>query len=417
MDYRLELTNILDEAKRALSELEADSASAVEELLHLEHRLKHAVQLLLPLKAEVQDATVDTTRAQCSDFQDELRRLMSAVKIAKAQTSSTLTFTDLPSDALRSVCVQLPAVDLARLCTVHRAAYECCDQRLLSERAAQCGLETYGKRKCLQQLSLHEALSASLSLLSTQLAPPDYTAQVGFRFGETLLDDRLGSESGVMHSRARIRAVAEAMRRHPSASACIDTHIGAGAPADVAVSHCVNRGAIIAAILVWHHQIAIERLIVRAWGKRLIKHARRSSHPNGDCARSGYGWGELFLRFDGSEMPPRPDYYGHGVGCARELSGASNDGGLAAKVSDAAAILRVAARSGRLGATALPPPRDGDEEEEEEEDDWEDESDEASMGSQESSEEDSSEENGEMDDDGEGMDSENDSENDSDSSS
>ena len=43
----------------------------------------------------------------------------------------------------------------------------------------------------------------------------------------------------------------------------IDTHVGRGAPSDAAVSYCLNRGAVLAAIFVWYHQIAVERLVVR----------------------------------------------------------------------------------------------------------------------------------------------------------
>ena len=37
--------------------------------------------------------------------------------------------------------------------------------------------------------------------------------------------------------------------------AVIDTHVGLGAPSDVAVRFCVNRGAVVACILVWQVMI------------------------------------------------------------------------------------------------------------------------------------------------------------------
>ena len=152
-------------------------------------------------------------------------------------------------------------------------------------------------------------LGASLSPLSTQVLPPDYTTQIGFEFGGTTIDDDRGSESSVQFSRQRVRAIGQAMQRHRAATALIETHVGIGAPSDVAVSYCVNRGAAIAAWLVWYYNIAVERLRVRAWGKRVTKHARRSTHPNGDCARKGYGWGEIILTLHETELPCRPDYY------------------------------------------------------------------------------------------------------------
>ena len=124
------------------------------------------------------------------------------------------------------------------------------------------------------------------------------------------------------------------MRRHPRSTLLIETHVGIGAPSELAVPYCVSRGATIAAFLVWYHNVAVERLTVRAWGTRVTKHARRSTHPNGDVARAGYGWGELLLELDDTQVPCRPDYYGHGVGCACELGGTHDDGMLASKVSD-----------------------------------------------------------------------------------
>jgi hypothetical protein len=88
---------------------------------------------------------------------------------------------------------------------------------------------------------------------------------------------------------------------------------------------------------------------VRGWGKRLTRRAARSEHPNGDAARAGYGWGEIFLSVHGMELPARPEYYRSGVACECELSGSA----LAAKL----AVARP--RTGRLVAPArLPAPQD-----------------------------------------------------------
>ena len=348
---------------------------------HVKCQLDRAKQLLSLYRVELQEIESPEERAAhaaCSrSYQDELRTL----HLDLQTHAQILAFADLPLDAIRTMCTHLPSTDLAQLCLVCRAAAQCIDHAFRSERAANAGLETYSVGgTTLEVLALHETLGASLSPLSPQVQPPDYTAQIGFEFGGTMLDDDRGSESSVPHSRLRIRAIGFAMQRHPSATAIIETHVGIGAPSDVAAAYCVSRGAVIAAWLVWYFNIAVERITVRAWGKRITKLARRSSHPNGDCARSGYGWGECILSLAATELPCRPDYYGHGVGCLCELGGTSDDGLLASKVSDVVPELRAAAR-GRLAAVAPPRPsvgsddgdEDDDEDEEEEESDEEDE--------------------------------------------
>ena len=371
--YEVALVRFVDDIRTDLSLLDDQppAGTCIEKVIaRLDASMSRATQLLLPYRAELRELAGDK---EARTLASEVRVLSAALLAAKARRA--VQFTSLPSDALRQICTHLPARAIVRLCLAYRAAAPCADRSFRTERAASTGLETYSIGDVpMEVLALHEELGATLSPLSPQLAPPDYTAQVGFEIGCTMVDGDLGTRSGVRHSQSRIRAVAAALQRHPAATAVIDTHVGRGAPSDVAVSYCLNRGAVLAAILVWYHQIAVERLVVRAWGKRLNKHARRSSHPNGDASRAGYGWGELFLRLEGTEVPARPDYYGHGVDCAQEIGGRSDGGALASKVSDAAATLRAAHR---LSAASKQPSSDEDDEDddsdEEEEDDEEEE--------------------------------------------
>lgn len=219
----------------------------------------------------------------------------------------------------------------------------------------------------LEVLALHEYLQARLcpmeplplfvSCLYPQVKYPEYSAQVGFVFAGIMVDsDDGGAYSGLYHSRSRINVIEEAMQRHPNATVVIDAHVGSAASLDIAVSLSVRRGAVIAAMLVEQHKISVERITVRAWGKRLLSHARESSHPTGRAARAGHGWADLFMELEGTELPGRPAYYGHGVGCARELGGANGEP-LAAVVSDAAAAAELRDPEGRFAAPPLSPPR------------------------------------------------------------
>jgi hypothetical protein len=296
-------------------------------------------------------------------------------------------FDELPSDVLLAVCQALAAADLARLCIAHHAAFQLCDNAFCAERAAAAGLQT----SSLAVLALNELLLERLTQMgstTTQAGSTTtqagsntaqvVTTQVGFEYGGKTLDDDEGTESGVRHSRGRIAAVAEALRTFPLATAVIDAHVGLGAPSGIATEYSIARGAMIAAVLVWNHQIDVARLRVRGWGKRVTRLAHGSPHPNGAAARAGFGWGELFVTHEAVELPARPDYYGGSdqygdseyygaasgqrVVAASELEGAE----LATQVSRAGAALRAAERRGssltasrRYGLAApapLPPP-------------------------------------------------------------
>tara|TARA_B110001452_G_scaffold235258_1_gene213961 strand:- start:50 stop:1000 length:951 start_codon:yes stop_codon:yes gene_type:complete len=286
---------------------------------------------------------------------------------------TTASFSSLPTDTLRTVCAWLPARDVARLGRACRAALQCGDKAFCSERAVASGLAASAS---LEVIAIHEWLAESL------VSPEDetvMTVQIGFEFGGWLLDGEGGEESGVLDSRRRIRAVAEALQMHPSATAVIDAHLGPTAPSGVSKSYSAMRGATVAAVLVWQHNIDCHRLAVRAWGKRLTRRAMRSEHPNGDAARAGYGWAEVFVELGDVELPRRPDYYeGASDKCICELRGAE----LAPRVSEAAAALRgrLAGTTGRgVAAARLPSPgvagdeSSSDEESSDDEDDEDDE--------------------------------------------
>ena len=267
-----------------------------------------------------------------------------------------VALSSLPVELLRHICMRLPSRDVARLCFTFRLAASCCDQGFRDERLAAEGISASGCS--LELLALHEFLSSQAPCAVKDHEAPSalgrYTAQVGFGLADIMLDKDDGRESCVQNSRGRLRAVADALHMHPSAKALIDAHVGLTAPGGIAMSYSARRGSVIAAVLVMNHNIAVDRLRVRCWGKRVAKRAAKSAHPNSESARAGYGWGEVFLLMDGVELPARPDYYYDKVGlqCGAELTGNK----LAAKVSDAAATLRHGHSSNWIAPRALPPP-------------------------------------------------------------
>ena len=222
--------------------------------------------------------------------------------------------TDLPEDVVRAICARVPSRDLARFCIACRVALRCVDQSLCAGRLLCCGISTQSDLRtaaCLEILGLHDML---VDRLAQPGAADVITSQVGFEFGGTMLDDDDGNESGIANSQGCTKSIAEMLQHHSRASLVIETHVGLTAPGSIAFSYCAMRGAVIAAALVWHHNIGLDRLRVRGWGRRITRKAARSSHPNGATARAGYGWGELFIELHGATLPERPDYYDAAAG-------------------------------------------------------------------------------------------------------
>ena len=301
-------------------------------------------------------------------------------------TETVQLVTDLPPELLFLVCTHLPAREIARMCMSCRVAHGCCHERAYflqrAERTlpfASAALAALAQNEVLEVLALAEFLTAALAPYAPSQYDPEYgipsPAQVGFEFGGTMLDFDDGRESTVEHSQARIRVIAEALSRHASATAVIEAHVGPTAPGSVALSYSSQRGAVAAAILVWEHQIAVQRLRVRYWGKKLVRCAAESAHPNGDAPRSGNGWGELFIQCHGVEIPKRPGYYSEydsGERSERHLPAELAGARLAGLVSQAAASVRARAAKLRRGALASPSDADSSDDDEEDEEEGED---------------------------------------------
>ena len=94
-------------------------------------------------------------------------------------------------------------------------------------------------------------------------------------------------------STSRIAAIANLLKRRPSLRVHLDGHTGVSAPPEIA-----------------------------GWGSTVAIRAEKSSHPNAEATKAGYGWVEIFMqdwqisdegrgdeRMVMEEVPPRPDYY------------------------------------------------------------------------------------------------------------
>uniref|UniRef100_A0A7S2DFL4 Uncharacterized protein n=1 Tax=Haptolina brevifila TaxID=156173 RepID=A0A7S2DFL4_9EUKA len=107
----------------------------------------------------------------------------------------------------------------------------------------------------------------------------------------------------------------------------VDAHVGPTAPRRAAVGYSRRRGLSVAHELA-SRGVSMQRILIAGWGKAVTRRAASSSHANGEPARMGCGWAELFVQWpisqsvsqfngqgpvgmiDGlAELPLRPEYY------------------------------------------------------------------------------------------------------------
>ncbi|EOD15955.1 hypothetical protein EMIHUDRAFT_210901 [Emiliania huxleyi CCMP1516] len=113
---------------------------------------------------------------------------------------------------------------------------------------------------------------------------------VGFEFAGVDLDDEAGSESGICGGRAALRRWARFASRHERLRLRVDAH----APPAVALRYARLRGASVARELD-SLGLSLDRIDVASWGLSVTAAAAASAHPNGDSARAGCGWAEIFV--------------------------------------------------------------------------------------------------------------------------
>ena len=119
--------------------------------------------------------------------------------------------------------------------------------------------------------------------------------RIGFQFASLSIGSEDGSDSTIAGNRARLGAVAELLEMYPEARVLIEGHVGVSAPPEIAQSYSEHRAHTVAQILEEEHHICPQRLLTRGWGSTIAEVAQRSSHPNADAAKQGYGWAEIFV--------------------------------------------------------------------------------------------------------------------------
>ncbi|EOD11237.1 hypothetical protein EMIHUDRAFT_248030 [Emiliania huxleyi CCMP1516] len=165
----------------------------------------------------------------------------------------------------------------------HWPGHEAADEHLFA-RAAACGLDVAAvpaagsEMRCLfgegSQLALvrqHAALSVSpLAGLAAEAAPP---LQPG---AEALSDEPLEPLDA------------------PVELSSLPTELLELAPPAVALRYARLRGASVARELD-SLGLSLDRIDVASWGLSVTAAAAASAHPNGDSARAGCGWAEIFV--------------------------------------------------------------------------------------------------------------------------
>jgi len=92
------------------------------------------------------------------------------------------------------------------------------------------------------------------------------------------------------------------VHRHPRALIHIEAHTGRNAPATFAPSFTRERAATVRTALVEECGVASNRITCKGWGKDVAVHARWPAGRH--SARA-----ELYIKFNGSFYPDRPEYY------------------------------------------------------------------------------------------------------------
>ena len=235
--------------------------------------------------------------------------------------SPVASLTTLPDDCFEQVCEWLFHVDgrhaplrsLAALRASSVRLHAAGGSRAVLDRLAYLAGAPAGVVASIEQLAVRSAVCALVERGG---------ALVGFEFAGTALDDEAGTDSHLPGSRAILGAWARLLVRHPTLRARIDAHCGITAPRVLAGVYSRKRGLSVAAELA-ACGVSMRRVAIAGWGKTLARRAAGSAHPNGDPARMGCGWAEVFVHWPaedvcdlcdcetagGLELPTRPGYY------------------------------------------------------------------------------------------------------------
>ena len=172
-------------------------------------------------------------------------------------------------------------------------------------------------------VSSFEALAVALALKAVQM--PCGGNRIGFEFASVALAPDTGRGSDVLGSHKRLAVYAQILQRHPRARAVIDAHCGPTAPRAIATQYSVQRGELVVSELA-KRGVDRSRLAVAGHGRRVSASdaLQESEHPNTGSARRGYGWAEVFVTIDGTELPARPDYYSAASATSHPAAGPSS---------------------------------------------------------------------------------------------
>jgi hypothetical protein len=223
-------------------------------------------------------------------------------------------FLNLPDEVLVLIATQLPVVDFVHLQQTNKKLWEHLSQLSVFQKlmAASQVPEPY----CTEMLQSLEELFLFQQIRATGLLDEN---RIGFEMGETEMfhddGDHDRDETDIQGSQARISKCQQLLRQHPSLTVLMDSHCGTASPShEMAGRFAMYRGD---AIIQHFDEFMSDspettRLMMRAWGKRVLEAAARSNHKYAATAQAGKGWVEIrigILDRDEFQVPCLPEYY------------------------------------------------------------------------------------------------------------
>ena len=154
----------------------------------------------------------------------------------------------------------------------------------------------------LQQLDLYECMDRAGLFQENRIG-------FGYASVEILSAEDGEIENNVKGSSERMESVRGLFNKFaPELEVILDAHCGTLAPHGVAPQFSRLRGEVVRDEILLNYD-NVDRIIVNAWGRRVVAAASLSDHRYGDLAREGNGWVEISFRLGGLELPERPSYY------------------------------------------------------------------------------------------------------------
>lgn len=223
---------------------------------------------------------------------------------------SRVCFADLPDEALVIVARCLQVEEVMKYAHLNKSL-----QKLIMTDKLALHLAVQD-RNMDQACSIHTATTWKQVAWFEEMKRCNFFNEnrLGFAFGSVELDSDRDSNF-IANTTKRIHDVKRIWRRFHADSEVMEVniyaHSGTLAPPDIAPRLSRARGISVSREL--GDCMSLERdVTLQNYGRRvadLLSLEKEKDHPYSLLARQGLGWVEVYMTFEGLELPPRPQFY------------------------------------------------------------------------------------------------------------